>query len=324
VQEHISSLPGVLSASASNHGFLDGHEGGGASELIKIEGRPPKPGQLSGGVAVTPRFFETAGIPLLAGRDFTERDIDMAPRVAIINETMAHFFFGAEDPIGKRFEMPGDAVAPIEIVGVAKDAKFGAPRDTGLTEYWPYRQIIGLMRTMCVEVRTAGNPAAVAARVRRELRDIDPNLPVLKIDTVEEQLNDVLAQERLVAALASFFGALAALLSCLGLYGVISYTVTRRTNEIGIRLALGATPARALRMVLRESLWLALAGIAIGVPAALAATRLISTMLFGVSATDPLTIAVATLLMLAVAAMAAFLPARRAARVDPMEALRHD
>src|SRR5262249_48136589 len=201
------------------------------------------------------RFFETAGLALLAGRDFTEQDNEKAPRVAIINETMARFFFGDENPIGKRFGMADDVGTPIEIVGVAKDAKFGTPRDTGLTEYWPYRQIIGLMRTTCVEVRTAGNLTAIAARIRQELQDLDPNLPVLKIDTVEQQLNDVLVQERLLAILASFFGVLAVLLACLGLCGVISYAVTRRTNEIGIRLALGATPAAVLRMVLKESLW---------------------------------------------------------------------
>jgi len=324
VQERISSLPGVLSASASNHGFLDGHEGGGDSERYKIEGHIAKPGKFGGRVAITPGFFETAGIPLLAGRDFTERDLDTSPHVAIINETMARFFFEDENPIGRHFGMPGDMGTPIEIVGVVKDAKFGTPRDAGLTEYWPYLQIIGLMRTMCVEVRTGGNPTAIASRVRQELHDIDPGLPVLRIDTIEEQLNDVLAQERWIAGLSVFFGAVAALLACLGLYGVISYTVARRVPEIGIRLALGAAPADVLGMVLKESMLLVVAGVAIGVPVTLAAARLISARLYGVSAADPLTIAAAASLMTAVAALAGFLPAWRASRVDPMIALRYE
>ena len=158
--------------------------------------------------------------------------------------------------------------------------------------------------------------------VRQALHELDPNLPVLKITTIEGQLDHVLAQERLMAMLSGFFGVLAMLLSCLGLYGVISYTVTRRTSEIGIRLAMGATPASVLLLVLKESVRLIVGGIALGVPIALTVTRLLSTWLFGVSPTDPLTIAAVTTLMLAVGMLAAFLPARRASRVDPMVALR--
>jgi ABC-type antimicrobial peptide transport system permease subunit len=160
------------------------------------------------------------------------------------------------------------------------------------------------------------------AGVRRELRSIDPGLAVLKIGTMEEQLDAVLFQERFLAQLSAFFAALAVLLACIGLYGVMSYTVARRTSEIGIRMALGETPGGVLVMVLRESAVLVVAGIAIGLAATLAATRLISSMLFGIGAGDPLTIAGATLLMVAVAAVACFLPARRASRVDPMVALR--
>ena len=158
--------------------------------------------------------------------------------------------------------------------------------------------------------------------MRQELRKIEPNLPVLRINTIEGQLNDVLLQERLIATLSGFFGAMALLLACIGLYGTISYAVARRTSEIGVRLALGATRARVLGIILRESLMMAAAGIAIGVPATLAVTRLIATRLFGVSATDPLTMGGGCVLMIAVAALAGFLPARRASRVDPMVALR--
>jgi ABC-type antimicrobial peptide transport system permease subunit len=177
---------------------------------------------------------------------------------------------------------------------------------------------------MCIELRAAGPPAGIAARVRQELRALDPNLPVLRIDTLEEQLDDVLAQERLIAALAAGFGAVATLLACLGLYGVMSYMVVRRTNEIGIRMALGARRGDVLSMILKETLALVLAGTVIGIPVALMATRLIANRLFGVNAGDSVTIGCVVLLMSAVAALAGFLPAQRAARVDPLMALRHE
>ena len=323
VQERLSSLPGALSASVSMGGLLDGGEGGRPSEQITIKGQTPKPGLLLRGIPVAPRFFETSGIPLLQGRDFTEQDTETSPRVAIINETMARFFFGDQNPIGRRFGgLPGPET---EIVGVAPDTKTGTPRDDRGVFYNPYRQDQRVLRlTWSVAVRAAGDPTALATSVRQELRNIDPNLPVLRINTIEQQLDDVLFQERLIAALSALFGLLAVLLASLGLYGVISYTVARRTNEIGIRLALGATPADALRMVLKESLLLVFAGILIGAPASLAAMRLISSRLFGVGAADPFTIAVATLLLLVVATVASILPARRAARVDPMTALRSE
>jgi ABC-type antimicrobial peptide transport system permease subunit len=194
-----------------------------------------------------------------------------------------------------------------------------------MTLYYPYRQQHpGRLGRMGLVVRTAANTAPLAARVRETLRDVDPRLPVLKIDTLAEQLDDVLFQDRLVASLATFFGAVAVLLACLGLYGVLSYAVARRTNEIGVRLALGASPGRVSRMVLRESLLLVLLGTAVGLPAALLAARLVASRLFGVGPADPTTAAGAALLLGAVGALAGLLPARRAARVDPMLALRHE
>jgi predicted permease len=325
VQERLSSLPGVLSASVSNGGVLDGSVSGGRSnsETLSFEAKAPKPGLVVRSVLVTPGFFATIGTPLVAGRDFTEQDTADAPQVAIVNETLARFFFGNENPVGKRFNARGGAGFPIEIVGVVKDAKLGTPRDQRGAWYFPYPQDTRLLRlNWCIAVRTAGQPTMLATSVRQALTELDPNLPVLKVATVEGQLAHVLAQERLMALLAGFFGVLALLLACLGLYGVIAYAVARRTGEIGIRLALGATPASVLRMMLKESLWLVLAGIALGVPAALAVTRLISARLFGVSPTDPLTLALAVLLLLLVAALGALLPARRAARVDLLVALR--
>jgi predicted permease len=326
-QQRLSALPGVLSASPSNSGVLTGGGSGAPSETLTVQGQPPKPG-LGGGVAgaaVGPGFFGTLGMTLLSGRDFTEQDTETAPHVAIINETLAQFEFADQNPIGQHFGRRGETGYPWEIIGVVKDTKDRSLRERNLgVTYVPYRQQVNRLAIMCIAVRTIGDPAAITVRVRDELHQIDPSLPVLNIDTAEEQVNGVLIQERLMATLAGFFGALAVLLACLGLYGVISYTVACRTNEIGIRLALGAKPVAVLAMIFKESLRLSFAGITIGVAASLASMRMISTMLFGVSAVDFVTIVAAVSLVVAVAALAAFLPARRASRVDPMVALRYD
>jgi predicted permease len=324
VQERISSLPGVRSASPTSFGILGG---GAGSPMANVEGYTPKPDEdrMIRWSLVAPGFFDTVGVRRLLGRDFTGHDTETAQRVAIINETTARYYFGDQNPVGKHFGMRRDLGTPIEIVGVVRDAKYASLRDKHQRMiYIPYRQDLAHLYEMCVTVRMAGNLPGLTGRIRDELRSIDRNLPILKIDTIEEQLNDSLVEERLVAALSGFFGLLAVLLACLGLYGVMSYMAARRTNEIGIRLALGATSRTVLGMVLRESLLLVAAGIAIGIPVTIALTRMISARLFGVSASDPLTIALAASMMLAVATVACFLPARRAARVDPMVALRYE
>ena len=326
VQERLSAIPGVVHASMSNHGPLEGGEDlGGLSEFVKIPGKASKPGLPLMRVAVAPHFFEALGMPVLEGRGITDHDTDRSPQVIVLNETAARFFFGSESPIGKHLAIASAQVGfPYEIVGVVADGKHGSARDKRGIEYVPYRQIPGLMRNMCIEIRTAGSPESIAARVRQELRAIDPNLPVLGVDTIEQQLDDVLAQERLIATLCAGFGAVAMLLACLGLYGVMSYLVVCRTNEIGVRMALGASHSDVLRMVLGESLTMVAGGIAIGVPAALMATRLIANRLFGVGAGDPATIGAAVALMAAVAVLSGWLPASRASRVDPLCALRHE
>jgi predicted permease len=326
VQHRVESLPGVISASPSVYGFLNGNPYMGSE--VQVQGYVPAPGEDSRatGDLVAPGFFETMGMHLLAGRDFTDRDTATSPKVAIINEDMARRLFAGENPIGKHFGR-GSGAPPteLEIVGVVNNARHRTPYDqTRMLFYRPYRQDMGHLLSMCLAVRTIGNPKSIAASVRQELKDIDPSLPVLRIDTVDEQLNDSLVEERLVASLAGFFGGLAVLLACLGLYGVVSYTVVCRTNEIGIRLALGATRRRVLSMVLRQSLLLVATGVAAGVPLTLAAARLVSSRLFGVSAADPVTIAAGALLLVAVAALAGFIPARRASKVDPMVALRYE
>jgi predicted permease len=275
---------------------------------------------------VGPGFFGTAGIKILEGRDFNERDDAGAPKRAIINETMARYFFGRSSPLGHHVLVSFGNNPPLEVVGVVADAKYNSPREPNhMSFYYPVRQQVGtrLVR-MCLVVRAAGPPGSIAASVRHELHQIDPRLPVLKIDTIDEQVDDVLFQERLIADLSLGFGAAAILLACLGLYGVMSYTVARRTNEIGIRMALGARRSDVLGMIARESLLLVLAGIACGIPAALAAAPVIENRLFRVGPNDPLTLGGAAVLMITVAAVAGMLPARRASRVDPMVALRYE
>jgi predicted permease len=324
VQERLSSLAGVTSVSPSRNGLLSGFVG---IRQVNVEGYAAQANEDMGvqWSLVAPKFFETVGMRLLLGRDITPRDSETAPKVAIINETMARDFFRGQNPIGKRFAMGRDEGYPVEIVGVVQDSKYFSLRDKkDRMMYLPYRQDLRQLTGMCVAVRTVGELPGLVSRIRDALRNIDQGLRIQKIETTEDQVNATIVQDRLLAVISGFFGLLAVLLACLGLYGVMSYTAARRTNEIGIRLALGATRASMLGMVLKESLLLVVAGIAIGVPVALAAARLISGLLFGVSATDPATISMACVLMIAVAAVAALAPARRAARVDPMVALRYE
>ena len=324
VQQRISGVPGVIAASPSRNGLLSGFVG---IRQVNVEGYTPKSDEDMGAQwsVIAPRFFDTIGMHLLLGRDFTERDNEKSPRVAVINETMARDFFAGQNPVGKRFGTGGDDPGSIEIVGVVQDSKYFNLRDKNVRMmYFPYRQDINSLIWMCLAVRTTDDSPAFAGRIRDEIRAVDQRLAVPRIDTVEQQVNATLVEERLTAVLSGFFGVLALMLACLGLYGVMAYTAARRTNEIGIRMALGATRSEVLGMVLKECLLLVGIGIVIGIPAALALTRLVSSLLFGIKASDPLTIAGSAALMLAVAAVAGFLPARRAAHVDPMIALRYE
>ena len=294
---------------------------------------------------VYPNSFATLGIPLLAGRDFGPQDSQVwrpgpcssAAQVGIINESMARRFFGNESPIGRRFgfaparpvQCPDGvlrgAAGAIEIVGVVKDVKYTSLRNEGREMFYlPFHQANTGYGEMTLVVRTADDPMAVATSVRRETRALDPAMPMFEVETLATQVAASLREERLLASLSSGFGLLSLLLSCLGLYGILSYTVARRTNEIGLRMALGADRRNVLWLVLRDALQLVLLGVALGAPAALAAGRLISSQLFGISAIDPIAIGLATMALLIVAAVAAYLPARRATRVDPLVALRYE
>jgi predicted permease len=258
------------------------------------------------------------------GRGLSARDEEKAPRVAVINQMMTLKYFGDESPIGRRFGFGGpETSGQIEIIGVARDAKYTDMRSqTEPTVYLPYLQSIPRQATFIV--RTFGDPTAMTAPIRDAVREVDSNLPLFEVKTQRQQAEESLTQERLFATLSSFFGVLALLLACIGLYGVMSYGVARRTNEIGIRMALGASTTRVTQMVMRETMLVVGIGLVIGLGAAVATTRLIVAMLFGLAATDPLTISFAVLLMIGVAALAGYIPARRAARVDPMIALRYE
>jgi predicted permease len=264
------------------------------------------------------------GIPLRLGRDFSWQDGENTPKVAVINESMAHYYFSNANPIGKRFGW-GETKnsTEIEIVGVAKDAKYDSLREqTPHMIYFPFLQNAKYLWVLAVH--TVGKPSDVAAAIRQEVKSVDPSLPVTNVATLAEQVDESLRPERLIAKLSGLFGLLGLLLAAVGLYGTMSYTVARRTNEIGIRMALGAQRGDVLWSVLKESLQLVMIGVVIGLPAALSATRLISSQLFGLTPNDPGTIAMATLLLVAVAAIAGYLPARKASRVDPMVALRYE
>jgi predicted permease len=329
VIDRVSGIAGVVSVTASNGAMLNGIVNAPRPvNAMTVPGQAPKP---TTGVAwrtfVAPRYFETMGIPLLAGREFTERDDDKAPRVVVISQSVARHYFGDESPIGRRVSFNQDSVANTEIIGVARDVIEGTPRETAsppLRTYFSYRDRESQRRIaiMMLAVRTVGDPRALATRIRREIQAVEPTLPVLDVDTATERLGDVLAQDRLIASIATFFAGLATLLACIGLYGVLAYTTARRTAEIGVRVALGASRSSIIGMVLAESSLLTTVGIAIGVPAALLGARLVADRLFGVSATDIPTIVAASLALLIVTSIAGFIPARRAARVDPVVALR--
>jgi len=321
VLDSVSRIPGVISATGTNHGLLEGEDGGSASELLNVSGLPPKAGLTVMRDAVTPEFFQTAGMPLTDGRDLSERDVNGAPRVAVINETMSRFFFGGASPIGRRL---GSGDAEVEIVGVVKDAKHGTPRDRRGIWYVNYRQYPGLMRNLCIVIRTTGDPKAVVGPVRQAFHEIDPLLPILRVDTIEEQLGDALASERAIATLSLGFGSFAVLLACIGLYGVVASGVTRRANEIGIRMALGGSRRSIVTMVVVDVTRVVLAGLVAGVPLTIIAQSMIASHLYDVAVSDRATITVAALTLAGVTCLAGFLPAYRAARIDPNTALRYD
>ncbi|HTX36612.1 MAG TPA: ABC transporter permease [Bryobacteraceae bacterium] len=269
-------------------------------------------------------FFETMKIPILLGRDFTRKDDQGAPKVAIVNQKFARRYFGGANPVGRHLGMGGNpgTKTDIEIVGVAGDTKYENMREEVPYElYIPYRQT-DFVTGMTAYLRTRGDPANLLPTLNRVVRGVDTGVPMYDLHTVDQQVENSLVTERLLATLSAGFGALATLLAAIGLYGVMAFMVARRTREIGIRMALGATGGSVAWMVMREVLVLAGAGVGIGLAGALWLTRLVETQLFGVKPADPATLAAAALGIAAVAALSGYLPARRATAIDPMRALR--
>ncbi|MGH9851385.1 MAG: ABC transporter permease, partial [Blastocatellia bacterium] len=298
LSERLAAFPGVKTTTFTRNAPMSGSY---SRFGIEVPGYQPRPGEEMAVLfnQIGPQFFATFGAPLLLGREFSAQDTPESPKVVIVNHGLARRFLGAENPLGKRITL--ENYKDLEIVGVVPDAKYRNLREAAPhTAYIPYSQYDQLgQRILCV--RAAGDAGALVAAIRQEVRSLDPNLPVFNVKTFAEQINDSVSRERLVALLSSFFGLFALLLSSLGLYGVMAYAVTRRTREIGIRMALGAQTTSVLWLTLRETLLLALIGIAIGLPVALVSSRLTEELLFGLTPTDPLTITVATLVMIFIA-----------------------
>ena len=314
--QRVAAMPGVRSAGIADApllggSFIDGFsvEGSGQSAETSVR-------------IVGPKFFETMGIAIRRGREFSPDDRPTTAKVAIVNETIARKYFDGTDPIGRRIEILGEK--NVEIVGITGDTKYRALRaPVPNTVYLVMDQSRWSGGERTLHVRTAGDPAAMVAAVRAQVHALDRNLPV-KVEPFSDLVDEDLAQERLVATLSGFFGGVALLLTAVGLYGVISYSTGRRTREIGIRMSLGARRAALVWMVLRDCLILVACGIGSGLIATYWLSRFVTRQLFEVTPADPATLALATMFLITVATLAAYLPARRASRVDPMVALRHE
>ena len=322
--QNIRQLPGVRSASANAFLPFTGIIAGTGAE---VEGRPPLPIAEQPVINVTvvePHFFETMGIPLLQGRLFTDREALEVSHKVVISRAMAQKLWPNEDPIGKRVTIHMKRKdEPSEVIGVVGDVKHaGLDADVRATAYWPHPELAFSYMTLIV--RTDGDPVALAPAIRETVRRMDKDLPVVDLASMDKLLSVSLARARFSTVVLGGFAGIALLLAVIGTYGVLSYGVTERTHEIGIRVALGAKQADVLGMVLRQGLVLAASGVAIGMLAAFGVTRLMTSLLFGTSATDPVTYAGVVCLLAVVALAACYIPARRASRVDPMVALRYE
>jgi predicted permease len=322
ILETLNGVPGVRSVTFSDIPLLSGSQ---ISTDLFVEDRSYQEGPLSQvhRLAVGENFFDAVGTPLVAGRGFAANDTTTSPKVAILNEAAARKFFPNEDPVGKRCGEFPEKNTQYEIVGVVRDAKYSSVRDTTPpTMYVPaWQERLG---PVSFEVRTAFDPAGSISAIREAVRQVDPNLPVMKVSTQMEEIDDLFAQEQLLARAYTLFGTLSLLIASIGLFGLMSYNVTSRTNEIGIRIALGQERSSVVSMVMREYLVLVAIGVLIGLATSWGAGRFTLPLLYGLSPNDGLTIGLASLTMIVISAFAAYLPARRASRVDPMVALHYE
>jgi putative ABC transport system permease protein len=320
----LQTIPGVQSVTETNVVPLSGNAGGNQVWRDGTNAQQKVGANVS---MIGPHYFKTLSTPLLAGREFNERDTATAPNVAIVNESFARQVVNSVNPVGQRFwkeATPTDPESVYEIVGLVKDTKYlELSEEIGATMFFPMEQINPSPTSAQLLIKSRLPQAELTAAVKRTLRDINPSLPVM-FQGFKTMIESSLLRERLLATLSGFFGVLALVLASIGLYGILSYGVASRTNEIGIRLALGAKQRDVLWLVLREALWLVLAGVAVGLPVIFLMTRFIATLLYGLPPTDTVSLGFATLLLVLVALVAGYLPARRATKVDPMIALRCD
>jgi len=319
----LGAMPGAEAASAARLRLFSGWVSNGA---IRIPGMEPKASMNLNTNTVGPGFARTTGMRLLAGRDLTWADVEGRRRVAVVNEEMARYFFGDPNVLGRRYS-PGtryDAAEDFEIVGVVSNARYSQVRGAfPKTAYVPFTARASL-RGLYMHVRTAGDPLSLAASAREIVRSVDPSLAITEMDVMTNQVAESLWRDRLFARLTAAFSALALTLACIGLYGTMSYGVGRRRSEIALRMALGARYSQVLWMILRQGLVLALAGVAAGLGLSLWTGRYLASLLYGLSASDPITLTLTALLLVAIASLAGYVPARRAALVDPALALKQD
>jgi predicted permease len=322
IGERLRTIAGVRSVAWSDPRLMSPRR---FSTGIFIQGRVYSPGQRDtiSSMGVSPMFFETMEMTIVAGRGLTSRDTEHSPPVVVINEAAARKYFPNESPIGRRIGSTLENSGRLEIVGILRDAKYNSVRDAALpTRYTPFSQSVH--DNASFEVRSSGDPLTVIAGIRNAVRLVDPNVPLIDMRTQLDEVERRLVQEKVFAQAYTLFGGLALLVASVGLFGLMSYSVARRTNEIGIRMALGAQRQDVVRLVMRESMILVAAGIVIGVGGATSASRLVSTLLFGLAPTDATTMAGAMTVMVLVAGLAGYVPARRASGIDPIAALRYE
>jgi len=331
MSERIEAVPGVTSATFSRNALLSYASSSRNFYLPGATAGPDGKVKESGEIyvhQVRENFLEAMEVPLMLGRGLSARDDARSPKVAVVNETFAQRHFAGENPIGKRISFDSAKPGEVEIVGLARDAKYTSQRaKTPPTVYLPWLQELRSVGSVYFEVRTARDTSSAVAAIRQAVRDVDSGLPLGGIKTQVEQADETMAMERLFAKLLSLFGLLAQQLAVIGLYGVLAWSVSRRTHEIGIRMALGASRGNVLKMIFRQGMTLTLLGIALGLAGAYALTKYLASltdMLYGVSPTDPLTFGVIALFLTLVALVACYIPARRATKVDPMVALRYE
>ncbi|HUN99412.1 MAG TPA: FtsX-like permease family protein, partial [Bradyrhizobium sp.] len=326
LDERLAALPGVRSVSSAAESLMDYSDRG---SNVDVEGEPAEERGTKHVLrnAIGPGHFSNMGIPLLAGREFTRTDVLGSPKVVIVNETFAKTFFPAGNAIGHhlRFGYSTDHLPDMEIVAVVKDSHHEGVKDEEIKPfvYVPYPQEANIGR-LTYYVRTSQDPTLISNSVRSVVSELDSSLPVSGLRTFEAQIDRQLANDRLIATLSEIFGGLAALLAAIGIYGLLAYGVTQRIREIGIRMALGADAANVGKMILSEMSWLLLIGIAIGLPLTYGLGKLLNSMLYGVKAFELATVGISLVLMALVALAAAYIPARRATRVDPLAALRYE